>query len=71
MKKTKAFIVNSSDLFKSGNLSVKAARDNPNIEKRCPVCNSVLIRADILEHGEKEEGLYCPTCKPDTWDGPF
>lgn len=63
MKKTRAFIVKSGDLFKSGSWTVAAATENPNIEKRCPVCNSVLFVATLYTDGKEETSLYCPTCK--------
>jgi len=62
MRKTRAFTVKSSELFKSGKWSVKAAMENPNIVKRCCVCGSVLITATIYEHGEEDDALYCLNC---------
>jgi uncharacterized protein with PIN domain len=41
---------------------VKRVMENPNIEKRCPVCNTILFFATIQEHGQEEESLYCPVC---------
>lgn len=66
MQKTRAFIVMSKDLFahcmsKKGGI-VRALRDDPNIEKRCPVCNTILFFVTTQEHGQEEESLYCPVC---------
>lgn len=66
MKKTKGFIINSKDLFahcksKKGGIVV-ALRGDPNIEKRCPTCNTILFFATIQEHGQEDESLYCPSC---------
>jgi hypothetical protein len=63
MKQTKGFIVNSNELFKSGKLTVKDARDNPKIEKRCPICNSILTLCTTFENGIEDTSLYCLKCK--------
>jgi len=62
MRKTRAFIVKSDELFKSGKLSVKAAMDNPNIKKYCPSCGGLLVQATVYEHSQEEDALFCLSC---------
>lgn len=68
MKKTKAFIVSSRDLFDptknpKGSLSVKDTMRNLQIEKRCLLCNDTLLPVTIYEHGKADENLYCLLCE--------
>ena len=70
MKKTRAFIVNSKDIFDTkknpkASLSVSDTMRNPQIEKRCLTCGNPLVMAAVYEHGQEDESLYCSTCLED------
>jgi len=75
MKKTRAFIVNSKDIFDTkknpkASLSVSDTMRNPQIEKRCPTCGNPLIMAVVQEKrggmSWEDESLYCSTCLEDS-----
>jgi len=67
MKKTRAFIVSSKDMFTNWGAGkdglIKRIMKNPQIEKRCPTCGDLLVMAAVYEHGQEDESLYCSTCK--------
>lgn len=72
MKKTRAFVVSSTDLFNrkknpKGSWSVAETMQNPAIEKRCPECGGPLFVAVVQEKrggmSWEDESLYCPACK--------
>jgi len=68
MKKRNAWMVTSTDLFSKaknpkGSWTPEDSKRNPQIEKRCLTCGSVLVYAAVYENGQEDESLYCLKCK--------